>query len=66
METQRMSVLKEASIETIKRLPEECSVDDIMYEINFVAQVFQGLEDARQGRLITTEELLKRVDKWAE
>jgi hypothetical protein len=39
METQRMSVLKEASIETIKRLPEECSVDDIMYEINFVAQV---------------------------
>jgi len=66
METQRMSVLKEASIETIKRLPEECSVDDIMYEINFVAQVFQGLEDARQGRLITTEELLKRVDRWAE
>ena len=61
-----MSVLKQASIETLKRLPDECTVDDIMYEINFVAQVYEGLKDADEGRLITTEELLKRVDRWAK
>jgi predicted transcriptional regulator len=66
METQTMSVLKQASIETIKRLPDECTVDDIMYEINFVAQVYEGLKDAEEGKLITTEELLKRVDRWAK
>lgn len=66
METQRMSVLKQASIETIKRLPDECTIDDIMYEINFVAQVYEGLKDAEEGKLITTEELLKRVDQWAK
>lgn len=66
METQTMSVLKQASIETIKRLPDECTVDDIMYEINFIAQVYEGLKDAEEGKLITTEELLKRIDRWAK
>lgn len=53
-------------METIKKLPDDCSVDDIMYEINFIAQVLEGLKDAEQGRIITTEELLKRVDEWAK
>lgn len=34
-----------------------------MYEINFVAQVFEGLKDAEDGRLLTTEELLSRVER---
>lgn len=61
-----MELLKEATIETIKRLPAECSLEDIMYEINFVGQVLEGLEDAEAGRLITTEELFEKVDEWAK
>ena len=61
-----MNLLKSAAIKTIEQLPEECSLDDIMYEINFVAQVLEGLKDAEKGRLLTTEELLERVEKWAE
>lgn len=61
-----MAVLKEVTIETIKRLPDDCSVEDIMYEINFVAQVFEGLKDAEEGRLLTTEELLNRVEQWGK
>lgn len=60
-----MASLKEVAIETIKRLPDECSVEDIMYEINFVAQVLAGLKDAEEGKLITTEEFLHRVDQWS-
>ncbi|MCP4219535.1 MAG: hypothetical protein GY765_33175 [bacterium] len=56
--------LKQVVIETIKRLPDECSLDDIMYEINFPAQVYEGLKDAEAGNTITTEELLIEVDKW--
>jgi hypothetical protein len=29
METQTMNVLKQASLEIIKRLPNECTIDDI-------------------------------------
>jgi predicted transcriptional regulator len=35
-----------------------------MYEINFVAQVYEGLNDADNGNMISTEELLKRVEQW--
>ncbi|MEK6901841.1 MAG: hypothetical protein AABX37_05835 [Nanoarchaeota archaeon] len=61
-----MAQLKEVAIETIKRLPDECSLEDIMYEIDFVAQVLEGLKDADAGRLLTTEELLKRVEQWTK
>lgn len=61
-----MDTLKETTIETIKRLPDGCSLDDIMYEINFVAQVWEGIQDANNGHLISTEELLKRVDEWGK
>lgn len=59
-----MTLLKEISIEAIKRLPDECKLEDIMYEINFVSQVLEGLRDTEEGRLISTEELLKRVEQW--
>lgn len=61
-----MDLLKEATIETVKRLPDGCSVEDIMYEINFVAQVLEGLKDAEGGKLLSTEELLDRVDQWGK
>lgn len=61
-----MDLLKEATVETIKRLPDGCSVEDIMYEINFVAQVLEGLKDAENGRLLSTEDLLARVDRWGK
>jgi predicted transcriptional regulator len=61
-----MALLKEVAIETIKRLPDECSLEDIMYVIDFVAQVLEGLKDAEAGKLLTTEELLKRVEQWAK
>ena len=60
-----MNTLKEITIETIKSLPEGCSFEDIMYEVNFVAQVLEGLKDAENGDLLTTEELLNRAEQWA-
>jgi predicted transcriptional regulator len=61
-----MTQLKEAAIETIKKLPDECTIDDIMYEINFVGQVLEGVQDADEGKVITTEELLKKVGEWSK
>jgi hypothetical protein len=58
--------LKEVTLEVIRRLPDECSLEDIMYEINFIAQVLEGLKEAESGKLLTTEELLSRVKQWAK
>lgn len=61
-----MNALKEATIETIKKLPDNCNFEDIMYEINFISQVYDGLKDADEGKLITTNELLKKVTEWGK
>jgi len=59
-----MDLLKDATIETIKRLPDGCSMEDIMYEIDFIGQVLDGLKDGEARRTISTEELLDRVQRW--
>ena len=59
-----MSLLKETAIESIKRLPDECTIEDIMYRIDLVARIYEGVKDADSGRLITTEDLLERVEEW--
>ncbi len=59
-----MSTLKEVAIDRIKKMPDGCTLEDIMDELNFVVQVLEGLKDANEGRLLTTEELLTRVEQW--
>ncbi len=61
-----MNPIKEATIETLKKLPDNCNADDIMYEISFIAQVYDGLKDADEGKFITTNELLNKVTEWGK
>ncbi len=61
-----MDILKETAIERIKQLPDGCTIEDIMYKLDFIAQVLDGVKDAESGKLFTTEELLQRVEEWAK
>jgi hypothetical protein len=61
-----MDALKSVTIERIKKLPDGVSVEDIMYEIDFIGQVLEGIKDVDEGKTISTEELLARVDKWGK
>ncbi len=61
-----MSLLKELSIETIRKLPEDATEEDLLCEIRIVAHILKGLKDVKEGRTITTEELLKDVEKWSK
>jgi predicted transcriptional regulator len=57
-------LLKEATLEVIKKLPDDVSAEDIMEKVNFVNQVIEGFAASEAGRTISTEELLKRIEKW--
>lgn len=48
----------------IDAMPDDATWDNLMYEINFMAQVHEGLADVESGRVITSEELLKRMESW--
>ncbi len=56
--------LRDTTIEVIKKLPQGCTLEEIMYEINLTAQVIEGIEDTEKGNTITTENLLKKIDQW--
>lgn len=56
-------LLKEASIKRIEQMQNGASFESIMYEINFIGQVIEGIEDAEQGRVVSTEQLLKSFPK---
>ena len=59
-----MPTLKEISIEVLKNIPANASLEEIMYRINLAAQVMEGISDAEKGNTLTTADLLKRIDSW--
>lgn len=61
MQTQ---TLRDAAIEVIRTLPAAASLDEIMYQINMVAQVLEGLKDKEDGKVTSTDDLLKELEQW--
>ncbi len=61
-----MALLKEMVIESIVRLHDECTIEDIMYRLYVIDKVVaKGLEDVKSERVITTEDLLNRVELFS-
>jgi len=56
-----MSLLKDVVIEAIKRLPENATAKDIIYQIRLIDNIIKGLK-ASECDKIPTEEILKRVN----
>jgi predicted transcriptional regulator len=55
---------KRATIEMLERLPEDVSLDEIMYELYFCQQVEAGLEDVKAGRTIPHEQVMRELAEW--
>ena len=58
-----MNSIKNITLERIKNLPDDVTLEDLMYEINVIAQVLDGVRDAEEGRTLTEEELAVHVEK---
>ena len=59
-----MSTVKERVFEIVQAQPDDSSFDEILRELAFSRMVERGLEDARNGRLISNEELERRMRIW--
>lgn len=59
-----MSAIKEEVLKLVEDLPEESTLDDIMAELYFKAQVDAGLKELDEGKGIPHAEVEKRVEKW--
>ena len=61
-----MSTVKEKAKETLEKLPEDATWEDLEYAVFVRKKVEEGLEAVRRGDLISQEEMEKkfRERKW--
>jgi predicted transcriptional regulator len=52
-----MSNVKEKMTEVIQSQPEDASYDEILRELAFERMIERGLEDSRNGRVISNEDM---------
>jgi len=55
---------KEIVLETIRALPDNCSLDEIAERIEFMAAVQKGLDQLDKGEGIPHEEVKKQLASW--
>jgi len=59
-----VTVVKEQVVEMVERLPDDFTIDDILDEIYFKSQVDAGLKELDEGKVISHEEVERRLSKW--
>jgi predicted transcriptional regulator len=55
---------KEIVLETIRELPDNCSIDEIAERIEFLAAVQKGLDQLDSGEGIPHEEIKGQLASW--
>ncbi len=62
------SNLKEEIIDLIKKLPEDATIDDIMYHLYVKKKILTGIKDIEQCNVIPHEQIMetvkKRLEQW--
>lgn len=56
--------VKERIKEIVENQPEDASYEEIVRELAFAGMVERGLKDVREGRVISNEEVGKRIRLW--
>ena len=55
---------KEIVLETIRALPDDCTLDEIAERIKFMAAVQKGLDELDRGDGIPHDEIKKQLASW--
>jgi len=59
-----MRTIKQEVNRILKRLPDDCSLEDIQYHLYVLQKIHRGLKDAEEGRIYTEEQVKKMMSKW--
>lgn len=59
-----MNPVKDEMIRVIEDQPEDATFEEILHELAFMRMVDRGLADSEAGRLISHEEMGRRIQSW--
>jgi predicted transcriptional regulator len=57
--------IKETVIQLIEKMPDDCTVEDILSELYLKQKVDKGLQDIEEGRVVRHEDVKQRMFKWS-
>lgn len=60
----KMATPKEDVLRILERLPDDCTLEDIQYHIYVRQKIEKGLQDIKEGRTLSHEEVEKLMTKW--
>ena len=56
---------KEKVRDLLDRLPDDCSIDDVLYHLYVIQEIESGMADANAGRTISHEQVVAELrKKW--
>jgi predicted transcriptional regulator len=61
-----METAKEQVRKLLDVLPEDASLEDIQYHIYVRQQIDRGLSDIEAGRVVSHDEVVRRLSKWRQ
>jgi len=59
-----MATAKKAVRDLLRKLPEDCSLEDVQYHLYVLQKIERGLKDVDEGRVYTQNEVEKMMAKW--
>ena len=57
-----MATAKKAVRDLLRKLPEDCSLEDVQYHLYVLQKIERGLKDVDEGRIYTQDEVEKMFD----
>jgi hypothetical protein len=59
-----MGRVKKAVLDLVKRMLDDCTFEDVQYQLYVRQKIERGLEAADTGRVVSHEQVKKRLSKW--
>ncbi len=61
-----MPTIKETALNLIKKLPNDCTLEDIQYELYVNQKIDRGLSDIENNRVLTEEQIEQEIQSWKD
>ena len=62
----KMQTVKNEVADLLKRLPDNCTLEDIQYHLYVIQKIERGLKDEEEGRVYEEKEIEEKMSKWLE
>ena len=59
-----MQTIKQEVINAISSLPDNASIEDIMYHLYVIDKIKNGLSSIEKGETLSLDELKKEIETW--